>query len=267
MVKKVLLAILALGLGLTATAQSNPQTWNQVVTWGGVSYTTANGTSDALRNIGQASHLIEFCAPTLVTSVAGQLEGSFDGVVYFPVSSQIAVGDGECGKLVAGGYWPWMKLAITGFTGTGQVTAFYSASAQLFNGFASVGSGTSITDPCQNPQVAKYTAPVAVSGTGNADIIGPGTGVAVSGAQLYVCALNVTVAGTTPTVEFFAGPTSACSTVTTALSGTMVPTAGSPLAMAAGGASLFVVDRGYFFCTTLGGTSPSMQGVMTFVFQ
>jgi hypothetical protein len=91
--------------------------------------------------------------------------------------------------------------------------------------------------------------------------------VALSGTtKIHVCSYQFSVAGTTPTVTFEYGTGTNCATGLTAISGAIAPTSGSVINSAVGGASglAFVVPSGDALCILSGGTSPSIQGLITY---
>ena len=113
------------------------------------------------------------------------------------------------------------------------------------------------TDPCQSNGVAKSS--VALNVTASAEII------AASGATaIYACGWSATIGGTTPTYKFHYGTGSVCATGTTDLTGVFAPTVGSFSAYNPG-MTAFKTTASQALCVTTGGTSPSVQGVLTYI--
>lgn len=89
--------------------------------------------------------------------------------------------------------------------------------------------------------------------------------VAAQGNQpIHVCSITATIAGTTPTALFIYGTGTNCATNNGNLSGTFAPTSGTLMSVGYGG-DLMVVPPGNELCVTTGGTTPSLQGILTYV--
>lgn len=121
-------------------------------------------------------------------------------------------------------------------------------------------------DPCASPMTLKSTAVVNISTATTAAIVP-----AVAGDKVYVCTINLDyTSGTTPTVVFKYGTqvTTACDTGATSLSGTMaIPaTVGQGLFLGPGH-TLMTTALSNQFCITSGGTTPNLQGFVTYVQQ
>lgn len=116
-----MLCLLAgLGFGQTGTV------WNQPA-FGTTATVTTTGPGQILRNVGQASHWLQYCTSGSVTSIQIELEASFDGQTWFQISD-LGTQTG-CAVLEASGYWPDVRanvLALVG--GLPSVTAYYSGS-------------------------------------------------------------------------------------------------------------------------------------------
>ena len=138
---------------------------------------------------------------------------------------------------------------------TGQIVeAQYSA-----RGAAHVMGAPQANDPCQSDGVAKSS--VVLNVTASAEVI------AASGTtRIYVCGFNATVGGTAPTYKFHYGTGAVCVTGSTDLTGTYLPLVGSQNTYAPG-MTAFATTASQALCITTGGTTPSVQGVLTFVQQ
>ena len=133
------------------------------------------------------------------------------------------------------------------------------------SGAGAVGTGvqrvvTANNDPCQTSGTAKSSVVVAV--TADAQLI------AASGSTIiYVCGFSVSIAGTTPTMRFIYGTGTVCATGLTALTGTYAPLTGSMILGGNGGATVFATTASQALCVDTEGTSPSVQGILTYVQQ
>lgn len=87
---------------------------------------------------------------------------------------------------------------------------------------------------------------------------------APAGKSIFVCSASVTVNGSTPTMQFEYGTGGTCGTGTTLLSGAFAPTAGSFMYMGANIGLLFNVPITNGLCIISGGTTPSIQGLITY---
>jgi hypothetical protein len=124
-------------------------------------------------------------------------------------------------------------------------------------------------DPCQVPSVAKQSAVINISSAATTALV------TVSGnTKVYVCGFSFTILGlatTGGTAQFESGTGVACASTAAALTGSFlgVNTAGaSTLIMSPGDSgSLFTAPAANGLCLVTTGTSPSVQGYVTFVQQ
>ena len=115
-------------------------------------------------------------------------------------------------------------------------------------------------DPCQSNGVTKSSVAVAV--TADAQLI------ALSGTTIiYVCGFNVSIAGTAPTMRLISGTGSVCATGLTGRTGAYAPLTGSMIASGGIAGTVLATAAGEALCMDTEGTSPSVQGVLTFVQQ
>ncbi len=120
------------------------------------------------------------------------------------------------------------------------------------------GYADQVGDPCLASTGLAKSA-VALNVTAAAQLVA-----AVAGKTIYVCGVDATAAGTSPTIQFQSGTGTACGTNTLNLSGTLAPTANAVIVM--GGAGVLFQSRSSdALCAATGGTTPSFQGVLTFV--
>lgn len=125
---------------------------------------------------------------------------------------------------------------------------------------ASGNLNLSTVDPCAAPNVTKLSAVLAV--TADATVVA-----LTAGQTIYVCGYGATVEGTAPTYRFQSGTGTACATSTDQLSGVFLPTVGSFQTVGWGGSTVFTASSAEDLCVDVGGTSPSVQGIITYVKQ
>lgn len=89
--------------------------------------------------------------------------------------------------------------------------------------------------------------------------------VAISGTTaISVCGFAATATGTTPTFQFEYGTGTVCGTGTVVLSGALAPTTGSFVAYGSGLGAIFQTPAAQALCIVVGGTTPSVQGVLSY---
>ncbi len=126
------------------------------------------------------------------------------------------------------------------------------------NSLLKVEFSNTSADPCLVPGVAKSSATISLTATAQLVAL-------VSGQTVYVCNASFTAAtGTAATYQFQYGTGTNCGTGTTNLTGTMI--GGSPISLGWGGTSI-KTGASNALCLALGGTTPSAQGVVTYIQQ
>ncbi len=118
-------------------------------------------------------------------------------------------------------------------------------------------------DPCTLSTVAKSSVAVNVGSATTVKLVD------VSASKvIYVCGFAASIAGTTPSVTFKYGTnvSTDCDTGATAMTGTILPLTGSFIRLG-DGATVMQTAAAKQLCVTTGGTSPSLQGVLTYVQQ
>ncbi len=115
-------------------------------------------------------------------------------------------------------------------------------------------------DPCLSPGIAKSSVAINIAAAATTQLVG-----FVSGQTIYACNANFTysVAGS---AQFEYGTGTNCGTGTTTLTGAMVTTANEYLPLGWGG-TIFKTAASNALCVVTTGTTPSMQGVLTYVQQ
>jgi hypothetical protein len=110
-------------------------------------------------------------------------------------------------------------------------------------------------DPCQSPFAEKSSVALNDASAGETQLIA-----GVAGQVIYVCGFSFTLGGTTPTAQLDTGTGTACGTGTAHLTGAFTGGITSP-----GGYAEVSAAAGASLCVNLGGTSPTMQGLLTYV--
>jgi hypothetical protein len=121
-----------------------------------------------------------------------------------------------------------------------------------------------VSDPCNTTARPKSVAVINIAAASTVELVA-----AAASKYVYVCGFALTLNGTAPTIEFLSGTktTTACDTSPTPLTGVMAPTAGTPIGSGGTGSGVFTSIASGELCATVGGTSPSAQGYVTFVQQ
>jgi hypothetical protein len=120
------------------------------------------------------------------------------------------------------------------------------------------------SDPCENPSVTKFSAPIAITSATTTNLLS-----AVSGDYITVCKWQFTVVGTSPTIQFEYGTTAstACDTGATALTGAMaIPTTTIFISIGAENMSLRT-PISQQLCLVTGGTITGVEGYFTYTQQ
>lgn len=119
------------------------------------------------------------------------------------------------------------------------------------------------TDPCQDLSQQKQSFAVNVSSATTTAVV------PVSGTtSVYVCGWSLqTVSGTTPTIQFEFGAGTACATSPSVLTGTFTGAALQLFNSPSTDTTILKAPSGNGFCLITGGTTPNVQGVITFVQQ
>lgn len=145
---------------------------------------------------------------------------------------------------------------------TGALTITTPAQVQNYNsGSLTVTPLAAQADPCLNSNIAKTSAVVNISGAAGTTQL-----VAVSASKaVYVCYFSASVVGTSPTISFEYGTSTTC-VGPTALTGTFVVATGTYLTLHGSG-TLFTAPATDGLCLVAGGTTPSIQGVISYVVQ
>lgn len=146
--------------------------------------------------------------------------------------------------LLGAGSWPYQTIVST-----------------AGNTFAILANGAGET--AQNSSGA--TAPVACDKSVAVNLTATAQLIAASGSTaIYVCGFHATTAGTSPTLQFEYGTGAVCATGTTVLTGTYAPTSGTVLADGGTLGTILRTPAAQALCAVVSGTTPSIQGVLTY---
>lgn len=145
----------------------------------------------------------------------------------------------------------------------GQPQSFDCVEVQGYVNSAGQSAAVTWVDPCENPNVVTVTAGINISTATTTAIVA-----AVAGKSIYLCSFNATANGTTPAFTFIAGTQTStpCDTGASTLSGAFAPTAGSFVSLTSQGIILKTAASQQL-CLTSGGTTPSIQGIISYAQQ
>lgn len=164
-----------------------------------------------------------------------------------------------CALLVASDAWagpvPSQWVGLTDANGS---------SVNLSVGLPVTLSGNAQADPCLNVTNSPASLPISVSATGATLLT-----TSPSNVQTFVCSAGITVTGTSPTVQLEYGTqtTNPCDTGTTVLTGALAPGTTGEYLLLTGPRTLFTVPLSKQLCINVTGTSPSVQGYLSYVRQ
>jgi hypothetical protein len=148
------------------------------------------------------------------------------------------------------------------YTSGGASGDVFSAS-YIFNPITITGG-----DPCQGATAPKKSVAIAQAAAGTQQLVA-----GLAGHAIFVCGYNFTVDGSTSATALLEFGTNAnCAAGTTSLSGAWKGNAStassSPVhVIAGGGYAVTSTPSGDFLCIVAGGTTPSLQGILTYVQQ
>lgn len=127
--------------------------------------------------------------------------------------------------------------------------------------YTGLSLGQTIPDACDwGSQISKTAVAVSSSTVGTFEICP-----AVAGKFCYLCACDVTLGGTSPTIQFEQGSSPTCSSPTVS-SGTMTASAGQPLYYGIGVISALVTSAANKdICYVTTGTSPTVNGTCWYI--
>jgi hypothetical protein len=258
MVKKLLLTILLLAGSCLAQLQGQPQPTTGSLTAASASCLAANCLS------------IPVFSDT--STVTFQLSGTWSATAQFEFSvdngttwTGLAVGPMPNGQQVtsatANGVW---QADAAGFTNVRvRVSAFSSGTvaAQVSLAYGINGQLPGPVDPCASAAIDKSSFSVAIS-TATTTVVQAGS----AGKRVYVCAFTIIwTSGTTPTIQFEVGTGGTCGTPTVKTGAMAIPvTSGQGLIVGAGH-TLFSGVAGQDMCIVSTGTTPTVNGWVTYV--
>lgn len=219
-----------------------------------------------------ASNCLTVPVPSDASTVTYQLTGTWSATVQFEVSAdnqatwqginaQPIPNGQQVTSATGNGVW---QADVAGFTHTRiRVSAFSSGTlaAQASLAFGITGITSQPVDPCASAAIDKSSFSVAIS-TATTTAVQAGS----AGKRVFVCAFTIIyTSGTTPTVQFEVGTGGTC-TSPTAKTGVIAiqATSGTGLIVGAGH-TLFSGAAGQDMCILSAGTTPTVNGWVTFV--
>lgn len=195
-------------------------------------------------------------------SATAQFEVSADNQATFQsINAQPIPNGQQVISATANGVW---QADIAGFTHVRiRVSAFSSGivAAQISLAFGVTGVTSQPVDPCASAAIDKSSFSVAIS-TATTTVVQAGS----AGKRVYVCAFTIIwTSGATPTVQFEVGTGGTCATPTVKTGAMALPvTSGQGLIVGAGH-TLFSGAAGQDMCVLSAGTTPTINGWVTFV--
>lgn len=262
---KRLFLLLALLAGLPAFAQNGTTALLQNPTAGSINAQTTN--------CSVANACVWMKLPPNAGTAAITLSGTFSGTFLVEVSSDSVnfVSVGSFTAPFTAGQFP-----ISGMTDIRVRCSTYSSGTANVSIQGSTAGGTvaipnipTLTDPCQNPSLAKSSVAINIASATTTQLVAPSgtTGV-------YVCGFSFTISQvvtTANTLQFTTGSGATCGTNTVTKSGTYGAggvTAAAPIVVASPAVfgTVFSAAPSSGVCAvTAIGASGSFQGMLTFV--
>jgi hypothetical protein len=209
-------------------------------------------------------------ATTLSAAAVTQAFTPATNIQQFSVTASPSVGDAYTATYDCTSTYPTAGLISVSFSpttatvpGTSAVTVTSGTVTTITNPVTVNAANTpGTTDPCQNPALLKTTLAVNISGAaGTTELVAPSGATAV-----YACYFHASFVGTSPTYLMEYGTSTAC-TGTHALTGTIAVPTTTFDTLGNGSTAVLVTPASQGLCLVAGGTTPSIQGVLTFVQQ
>lgn len=198
------------------------------------------------------------------TSLAAVVQGTNDNSAaptWVTIPGIPIAGGSITSALSTTGFW---RYDFSGFTQTRVNVTALSASCTFSVAGTTAVSGAFqpplVGDPCQNNYVLKKSIALNQGASATTQVIA-----LVASQTIYVCSLEASLAGTTPTVTVVAGTGANCGTGQVLLTGAMV--GGSPGFITLNGSGVTMqTPSANALCLTTAATT-SIQGVLTYVQQ
>lgn len=81
----------------------------------------------SIQNLGQNFHVLVYTSSSPTAHFQLRLEGSIDGTNYFGISDDAT--SQSAGAVYAQGFYPFVRVNLVSYTGTGTITAFYTGTS------------------------------------------------------------------------------------------------------------------------------------------
>ena len=221
----------------------------------------AGAATFSVQNLGQNMHFVSYTSSGVVNLLDLRIEGSNDGVNFFPISDDAIDVVAKAGVLYAVGYYPAVRVNLAALAGGGTISANYTGTS----GSSSPPTGNTYTSGMQSRKTVFTT--VAMNANQNATILTPYSS---SAGYLFIVSTTGTFpAGSTISVanqiasSAFSFPLGATSL--TGLSQLLTSVPGSPassisVSYVSGGASANTFNLFYIF--TPNGITPSSPATL-----
>lgn len=147
----LLLFLLAVPARSQFVGFTSPQTVTQTALNAAGGATTFN-----VQNLGQNMHFLSYTRTGTVSLLDLRMEGSNDGVTFFPISDDAVDVTTTSGVLYAVGYYPVVRVNLVAIAGGGTITANYTGTS----GSSSPPTGNSYTGSLQGKKVVFSNLPM-----------------------------------------------------------------------------------------------------------
>lgn len=128
---------------------TSPQTTQQLALNAAAGATTFN-----VQNLGQNMHFLSYTRSGSITLLDLRMEGSNDGVTFFPISDDAIDVTTTAGVLYSVGYYPVVRVNLLAIAGGGTITANYTGTS----GSSSPPTGNSYTPALQSRKTVFSTS-------------------------------------------------------------------------------------------------------------
>lgn len=199
------------------------------------------------------------------TSLAAVVQGTNDNTAsptWVTLPGLPIAGGAITSALSTTGFW---KYDFSGFTQT-RVSVTALAASCTFSVAGTLADSAAfqpplVGDPCQNNYILKKSVAVAQGASATTQLIA-----LAAGQTIYVCSMEASLAGTSPTVTVVTGTGANCGTGQTSLTGAIVGTNAAGFITMNGNGVVTATPVSQALCLTTAATT-SVQGVLTYVQQ
>ena len=262
--------LFSLGLASTALAQTYPTTTPVYIPSAIEGPTTCTAACDVYFNVAN-THTITVQLIGSPSAITATVRGTNQpvttaaaSVIWTPLSMVPVPNGGTAvstvSALTTSGIWSVNAASLTRVNV--HITALTGTVTVAMTGSNAAPQDSYLADPCYNPLVSKSSVALTISTATTTQLVALS-----AGKSIYVCNVSASMMGTTPAFTLEYGTGSSCGTGTTALTGAYAPTAGSLLTVGGTGSVVVMAPAGNALCAVSGGTTPNIQGILTYVQQ